>query len=79
MTVKRLDRIAWGRSGRPVSRADRAVLLTLIRKHERASKPAKTKTEAAVESVAAQVATRRGGLGQTGVTTPRKRARPPPE
>jgi hypothetical protein len=73
VTLKRLDKLNWGRTGRPVSRADRKVLLKLIRKHEK-----QTTTEAAVEQIAAQVATRRDGLGmQTGVTA--SRGRPPPQ
>ncbi len=32
MTAKRLDRIAWGRSGKAVAKSERAVLLKVLRK-----------------------------------------------
>jgi hypothetical protein len=79
MTVKRLDRLSWSRSGRPLSGGDRKVMLAVLRRAKREGRirEIETTTEAADVSVAAKVATRRGDLGrQTGVTA--SRGRPPP-
>jgi hypothetical protein len=35
VSVKRLDRIAWGRSGRPVSASERKTLLRVLRQARR--------------------------------------------
>lgn len=46
MTVKKLDKLSWSRSGRSVASSDRKVLLAVLRRAKRAGRvkeqPAKT-------------------------------------
>jgi hypothetical protein len=45
MTVQKLDRLSWGRSGRPVAKSERQTLLKVLRQARQAGRVRESETE----------------------------------